>query len=121
MLSRSGAGREYSPSLYSASISFRKQPEAEMQAKVYYVSLHCRVVSPSPRNYFSYSKPTDHSQMHPLKGLRLHARISELIGSSTMGMDGVGCSLEIFMCMYTHYFRETASSVLRLKFTIERL
>lgn len=56
--------------------------------------------------------------MRPLKGLRLRARILELIGSSRMGMDGVGCSLEIFMCMYTHYFRESESSVLRLKFTI---
>lgn len=59
--------------------------------------------------------------MHLLKGLRLHARIVELIGSSRMGLDGVGCSLEIFMCMYVHYFRESESSVLRLKFTIERL
>lgn len=56
--------------------------------------------------------------MRPLNGLRLRARILELIGSSRMGMDGVGCSLEIFMCMYTHYFTESESSVLRLKFTI---
>lgn len=109
----------YSPSLYSASISFKKQPEAEIQAKVDHVSLHCWVVSPSPGNYFCYIKTTSHSQMHHLRSLRLHARILELIGSSRMGMDGVGCSLEIFMCIYIHYFRESESSVLRLKFTIE--
>lgn len=92
-----------------------------MQVDVDYVCLHCRVVSPSSGNYFSYGRTTDHPQMHPLKGLRLHARILELIGSSRMGMDGAGCSLEIFMCMYTHYFRESESSVLRLKFTIRNL
>ena len=59
--------------------------------------------------------------MHHLKGLRLHARILELIGSSRMGMNEVGCSLEIFMRICTHYFRESESRVLRLKFTVERL
>lgn len=75
-----------------------------MQAEEDCVYLHCRVVSPHSGNYFSYSKTTDHPQMHHLKGLRLCARILELMGSSRMGMDGFGCSLEIFMYMYTHYF-----------------
>lgn len=75
-----------------------------MQAEVDCIYLHCRVVSPNSGNFFSYGKTTDHPQMHHLKGLGLHARISELMGSSRMGMDGFGCSLEIFMCMYTHYF-----------------
>lgn len=114
-----GLQNRYSLPLYSASISFRKQPETEIQAKVDYVSLHCWVVSPSPGNYFSYSKTANCSQMHYLRSLRLHARTFELIGSSRMGMDGVGCSLEIFMCIYIHYFRESESRVLRLKFTIE--
>lgn len=38
-----------------------------------------------------------------------------------MGMDGLGCCLEIFMCVYTPYFRGSESSVRRLKFTMERL
>lgn len=59
--------------------------------------------------------------MHHLKGLGLHARISELKGSCRMGMDGAGCSLEIFMCVYRHYSSESRNSLLSLKFTTGRL
>lgn len=59
--------------------------------------------------------------MHYLKGLKLCARKLELIEISRMRKDEVGCRMEIFMCTYMHYFRESKSSVLSLKFTIERL
>jgi len=45
--------------------------------------------------------------MHHLKVLRLHARISELIGSSRMGMDEVGCSWR-YLCVCTCIISERA-------------